>query len=82
MSDETAGSICRCGHSGFDVVPNPESGLCMKPTSSLMASLFMPMPIETITIAGCDAEFRKQSTAPRDTLEAMAVAVDEWLARR
>lgn len=73
---------CRCGHSGLDVVANPESGLCMKPTASLMASMFMPMPMEAIAIAGCDAEFRRQSISPRDTAEAMAVAVDEWLARR
>lgn len=54
----------------------------MKPTASLMASMFMPMPMEAIAIAGCDAEFRRQSISPRDTAEAMAVAVDEWLARR
>ena len=54
----------------------------MKPTTSLMLSMFMPAPVQTIAIAGCDAEFRKQSALPRDTLDAMAVAVDAWLSSR
>ena len=78
----SAWEACRCGHSGLAVVANPESGLCMKPTASMLASMFTPQPIPLITIAGCDAEFRKESSLPRDTPDAMAVAVDEWLARR
>ena len=64
------------------MVPNPDSGLCMKPTASLMMSMVVPAPIKTITIAGCDADFRKTSALPRDTIEAMAVAVDAWLSSR
>lgn len=85
MSDENGATsewpACRCGHSGVGVVPNPDSGLCMRPTHSVVMSLFgITMP--HASIVGCDPDFRRESRLPRSTKEQTAVAVDEWLSRR
>ena len=78
--------LCRCGHQGGEpvILPNPETGLCMYPVSKHLhpapfSSVWLFVPLE---IRGCHVDFLAQSKDPRDTPEAMAVAVDKWLEAR